>query len=232
MFVGCLGLLVFIFGVLIIVAGWTTNDIGTAVIGILTVAFSGYLLEQTGPIPTTESIQQAEEHNKKIQESKRQLKRFLREVGLPEDTSSFRFRIDDYSYLCFFDSTIPYFLYAWADGYKKLPLNCIIETVSEARYTTDRTVERKGTVKRALVGGALAGGVGAVIGGTTGDAVISEDVTLVDAWMRIQTNEVQYRTFVIHEKSKTRADDDVAIVKAIKSKYGNTKMPIPRPRIK
>lgn len=193
-------------------------------IGSFIVAAIASYIEQN--ISNSSIAKEQEKQQAKALNVKSQSDKILRDFGLPEDTTFFRFFLDsDFRQIAFLNRRIPYFFYIWENGYKKLPLKCIIETVSEAKYVTSKTAERKGTVKRALVGGALAGGVGAIIGGTTGDTVINEDVTLVDAWMRIQTNEVEYRTFIVHASSKEEADDHVAIVKAIISKYANSLPP-------
>ena len=194
-------------------------------IGTLFILFGYYLIEKNDSNQKAniqDKNNQAEIAEEQYQKVQLQALAFLHEMGLPEDTSFYKFNVNNnYDYLAFFDLPIPYFLYARTDGYQKLPLKCIIEVVSEAEYVINKKIERQGTIKRAIVGSILAGGTGAIIGGTTGDSIINEETTLSDAWMRIQTNEVAYRTFIIHAPNKATANDYVAIVKAIASKYQN-----------
>lgn len=218
--VGGLTLMVGIFGLL-----FDGNGLSNVILGFVIMMIGGFAMESIDKQQAEIEEKLKQEAENKLQQVNNQTQQFLSEMNLTPETNFYRFFVDDnYSYLAFFDLDIPYFLYAHADGYKKLPLKCIIEAVSEAKYISNKTIERHGTVKRTLIGGALAGGVGAIVGGTTGDSTINEDVTLVDSWMRIQTNEVEYRTFIIHTPNKETADDDVAIVKAIISKYGDSKV--------
>ncbi|WP_303839060.1 hypothetical protein [Selenomonas ruminantium] len=223
---GLIASLVSLLGLGVWIIGVVGDGSGLAcfVVGLLLLMFAGYLMDSANQEQAEIEAKLNQEAEDKLQQVNNQTLQFLSEMNLSPETNFFRFFVDsNYSYLAFFDLEIPYFLYAHADGYKKLPLKCIIETVSEAKYVSNKTIERQGTVKRAVIGGALAGGVGAIVGGTTGDSIVNEDVTLVDSWMRIQTNEVQYRTFIVHTPNKETADDDVAIVKAIISKYGDSK---------
>ena len=220
-------ILFYFLGILFLAIGFPIGRDGAffVVMGLIFLVL-GALLGDDTPTQSQEPNNSKQEKVARLKQVNNQTYNFLSEMNLSPETEFYRFYIGgSKSCLTFFDTNTPYFLYATESDYVKLPLSCIIETVSEAKYISNKTIERQGTVKRAVIGGALAGGVGAIIGGTTGDSIVNEDVTLVDSWMRIQTNEVKYRTFIIHTPNKEKADDDVAIVKAIISKYGNSKEP-------
>lgn len=146
---------------------------------------------------------------------------------VPKDGTYYRWFFDDdtQKMVFFFDAKTPFFELLFPEYKYRLPLTSIIEAVSEYSYHIEGNTEHAGVIKRAVIGGVLAGGVGAVIGGATADTNVNQQKIIDRCWVRIQTNEVEYRTLKIYTDTPEMADDVLAIIKAIISKYADTPIP-------
>lgn len=125
----------------------------------------------------------------------------------------------------FFDAPTPYF--AILDDTKRfrLRLSDILEVNTYYDWVDTSKKKHDGIIKRAVVGGVLAGGIGAVIGGATAGSHIEHSGYVKDAWVDIKTQDLDYRRLTIHTglDSLKTAEDIELIIRAIQNKYSASK---------
>lgn len=141
---------------------------------------------------------------------------------LPQDVSYWHWQTrNGEKTTIFFDYAFPYFAVLTQEKIHLIPLSAIVSVQIEAEYSTISTTTRKGTVKRAVVGGAIAGSTGAIIGGTTGDTVTQSNQILNIAWVKVHTTDLRHHTMMIPTDSMTIANNIEGIILALKTKNQN-----------
>ncbi len=148
----------------------------------------------------------------------------LNDVCVAKEASYYSWNISSTGFekIYFFDAETPYFAILTDDMRYKLSLKDI--TSHEVEYTYHiQTKKGSSGVKRAIVGGILAGGVGAVVGGVTAGSD-SESQKIIDSVsVKLEIDNLQFHTVYIPCISIEVARDVEGIIRVIKHKYENSK---------
>ncbi len=128
-----------------------------------------------------------------------------------------------FSTLYFLDYNTPFFGYWDYDIQKvyRLPLSDITDVVVSEGQTTSQTVTRGG-IKRAVIGGAIAGGAGAIVGANTARR---ESIQTSHPLVIVYTHDIEHSAFVIPATDMTNAIQYQSKIIAIKNKYQNCPPP-------
>ena len=101
-------------------------------------------------------------------------------------------------------------------------LKDISSIIIQKEYDSYSVSEKESVVKRAIIGGVIAGGAGAIIGGTTGDTKTTSSQYVSEVRLQIHTNNMKFHTFIVICSTEQDAVDLEGIILALKNNNENT----------
>lgn len=147
------------------------------------------------------------------------LRRILRDVDVPSGSRYFSWFINGKldEKIFFFDAPTPYFEILDSKMMYRRILTDIMDVNIGYDWVDESTKKHNGVVKRAVIGGVLAGGVGAIIGGVTANSQVEQKGYVRDAWVELLTNDIDFRRILIHTglNGLEEAKDRALIIRAI-----------------
>ncbi len=149
--------------------------------------------------------------SKEIEEYK---KTFLSMIGLPEGTAVSDYLLDD-GYLLLTDSTS--FCIANKESVNLINVSDILEIEVETVGEDGKVIStHKNALGRAVVGGVLGGGVGAILGAVTADIETTQKLKYT---VTIHTKNIPHHTIHVKNLDFTKAQDLEGMLMAVKAKY-------------
>lgn len=152
-----------------------------------------------------------------------QLKNVLEAGGVPDSVEYYEWPANNKyrEFVYFFKYATPKFVFLNTLSSYAIPLSAIVRVQIETTHTTVSTTTTQGGVKRAIIGGAIAGGAGAVVGGSTADTVTNSQDILTNVWVKINTTNLDFPVLKVFCDSIDTAESIEGTILALKSKYEN-----------
>ena len=190
--------------------------------------FAGVIL--IGGIAMSISVISSDNAKKKLSETETgeyvstNLQTVFKMGEVPDTVSYYEYSTNNNSreFLYFFDYATSKFVYMNPQHIYGIPLAAINRIQVETKYRTISNTTKQNGVKRAVVGGVLAGGVGAIVGGATANSVTDSQEILENVWVKINTTELNCPILKIFCDTIDTAETIEGTILALKAKNEKT----------